>query len=82
MEAYKQEDTQLWLDLSNPTMIIIKLESKESLRQSRREHHIVHGQTGELAYEQCACVFSVGKMADPMYGHHGRERSIYAMEQF
>ena len=36
----------------------------------------------ELAYAQCACVFSVGKMADPMYGHQGREHSISATEQF
>ena len=28
------------------------------------------------------CVFSVGKMADLMYGHQGREPSISATEQF
>ena len=82
MEVDNQEDTQLWLDLSNPRMIIVKLESKESLRQSRREQHIVNGRTPELAYDQCACVFSVGNMADPMNGHQGRERSMSAKEQF
>ena len=35
-----------------------------------------------MGYAQCACVFSVGKMADPMYGYQGRERSISATEQF
>ena len=36
----------------------------------------------KLADAQCACMFSVGKMTHPMYGHHGRERSISATEQF
>ena len=30
------------------------------------EHHIAN--LGELAYAQCACVLSAGKMADFMYG--------------
>ena len=33
-------------------------------------------------YAQCACVVFVGKMADPMYVHQGKECSISAMEQF
>ena len=31
------------------------------------EHHIAN--PGELAYAQCACVVSAGKMANHMYGH-------------
>ena len=74
-----QEDTTLARPLQNSAMIIVKLERKEILRQSRREYHI--DPCRELAYAQCACVFSIGKMADPMYGHQGRERSILVTEQ-
>ena len=61
MEPDNQEETTL---AQHPAMIIIKLERKETLQQSRREHHIVNGPCRELAYAQRACVFSVGKMAD------------------
>ena len=63
--------------LQHSAMIIVKLERKEILRQSRRELHSVNEK-----YAQCACMFSVGKMADTMYGHQGRERSISETEQF
>ena len=43
-------------------------------------HHIVN--PGELAHAQCACMLSAGKMAELMYGHQGRDRSISATEQF
>ena len=31
------------------------------------KHHIAN--LGELAYAQCACMLSAGKMANHMYGH-------------
>ena len=80
MEADNQEDITLARPLQHLAMIIIKLEHKESLWQSRRECHIVNGPCRELQYAQCACVFSIGKMADPMYGLQGRERLISAMK--
>ena len=59
---------------------------RKAIQNARRaygmepEHHIAN--LGELAYAQCACVLSTGKMADCMYGHQGRERSISAAEHF
>ena len=57
-------------------MIIVKLERQGSLRQSRRKHQNLH----ILPYRTCELtmrVFSVGKMADAIYGHQGRKRSLY-----
>ena len=44
------------------------------------ERHI--SSLGELAYARCACVLSPRKMAHPMNGYQGRERSISATERF
>ena len=123
MEGNSQEDC--YLHLSNPAMTIIKLECKESLRQSCREHLIVNGPcrknsspsvcttrknsspsvcttrknsspsvcttrknsspsvcTTRKNSSTSACMLSVGKMADQIYGHQGKERSVSATEQF
>ena len=46
-----------------------EIEKRERERERERERS-----STELAYPQCACVFFVGKMADPKYGRQGRER--------
>ena len=64
MQTNNQQDTTtLTRTLKTQKMVIVKL------YRTQGELTVSIANLAELAYAQCACVLSAGKMADLMYGH-------------